>query len=640
MAIAAAVGGLVASASGAITTTGDVLPDPTTTTSSNSLYVGYFADGTMTVNLGSDVNSAAGTLGNNPGVNGEVTVDGVGSTWTNSGNLSVGYEGTGELNIEAGGAVTNTNGFLGRLAGGQGTASVDGTGSTWTNSGYLYVGNQGHGTLNVTNGGHVSSSHGTIGWDGGMGEVTVDGAGSTWTNSVSVTVGDGTLSITNGGHVSSTYGSLGTFGSSATGRITVDGVGSTWTSTGHIKIGEFSAGALDITNGGKVVSTGGSTSIGSSTGSNGVVTVAGVGSTWNHNGGLSVGESGAGTLNITSGGKVISGGTNIGYTSGSVGVVTVEGSGSTWSTGEYLSVGGPFSGAPGTLTVRDGGRVNVLAEGQGNVKIYSGGTINLQAGGTIHANSFEPRAGSTFNFTGGTLRINGHFYDDLIVPVAGMVVFPTGGLINGDVTNSGKIVFTVSPYITEGAYSPIIPIDGVWTDTATGVVQVIGGSWDAVNHQIVVTEPTVVSANTQTAIDTASTPRVQVNDGSTTVTVAFQADQGSLNFQASINPVTQIAQQNVAAAWDFEADGAAIQTTMVSMNIGEGYDPDLLTVWHSTNGGVSWTLHTTDITYEDGVASFLVEGFSSYAIAPVPEPASATLLMVGAGLLIRRRAGS
>src|SRR4051794_17223043 len=74
----------------AITTTGDVAPDPNTTTSSSTLYVGNTSNGTLLVNGGSDVNTGYAYMGYNPGVSGSATVDGIGSTWTNPFDLYVG----------------------------------------------------------------------------------------------------------------------------------------------------------------------------------------------------------------------------------------------------------------------------------------------------------------------------------------------------------------------------------------------------------------------------------------------------------------------------------------------------------------------------------------------------------------------
>jgi outer membrane autotransporter protein len=132
------------------------------------------------------------------------------SGWTNSGTLTVGESGTGTLNITHGALVSNTDGTIGNQSGSTGTVSVAGTLSTWTNSGSLAVGESGTGTLNITNGGTVTvnGSFARIAEQAtSTGTVTVDGAGSTWrlANELDVArAGTGTLTIQNGGIVNMT----------------------------------------------------------------------------------------------------------------------------------------------------------------------------------------------------------------------------------------------------------------------------------------------------------------------------------------------------------------------------------------------------------------------------------------------------
>jgi len=142
-----------------ISTTGDVTPDPTTTTSGDDLYVGNTGDGSLNITNDSDVVNNGGFIGYNFGSTGTVTVDGIGSTWTNSTAIFVGYEGSGALSITNGGAVSSGRNVIGRYFGSTSEVTVDGISSTWT-IGSLFVGGwdsaSGIGTLNITNGGLVS----------------------------------------------------------------------------------------------------------------------------------------------------------------------------------------------------------------------------------------------------------------------------------------------------------------------------------------------------------------------------------------------------------------------------------------------------------------------------------------------------
>ncbi len=69
-------------ARGDITTSGNVNPHPATTTTSDTLYIGETAFGSMEIAAGSDVVSGTSYLGYEDAATGIVTVSGNGSTWT------------------------------------------------------------------------------------------------------------------------------------------------------------------------------------------------------------------------------------------------------------------------------------------------------------------------------------------------------------------------------------------------------------------------------------------------------------------------------------------------------------------------------------------------------------------------------
>ncbi len=405
-------------------------------------------------------------IGHQSGSTSVVTVDGAGSTWNNS-RLYVGHEGSGTLNI-TGGAVSNSwYGFIGFLPDSTGVVTVDGAGSTWNNSDNLYVGYEGHGTLNITGGAVSNSDHGYIGLrPDSTGVVTVDGAGSTWSNSGHLMVGDsgsGTLNITGGAHVSAAGYTYVAYGTGSTGLIHFGPGGGTLTtrslcaspteltgtgtintrglvsdidvvfdsaasltqdlildsepgqnvtiyldmasdpsSNGILGAGWKGHGSLAIRDGVTVYSDYGY--IGRHSGSTGVVTVDGAGSTWNNSDELSVGNSGSGTLNITGGAAVSNSRGYIGRYSGSTGVVTVDGAGSTWTTNsDRLYVG--LSGN-GTLNITGG--ADVSAAGYTYVAYGTGSTGLIHfgpGGGTLTTRSL---CASPTELTGtGTINTRG-----------------------------------------------------------------------------------------------------------------------------------------------------------------------------------------------------------------------------------------
>jgi T5SS/PEP-CTERM-associated repeat protein len=110
----------------------------------------------------------------------------------------------------------------------------------------------------------------------------------------------GSLAILDGIAVKSSEGYLG-YSSGSTGVATVSGSGSTWdVINGHFGIGRGGSGTLSITNGGGAS---GPIYIGSDAGSKGTVTVDGAGSTFSCSS-LLVGIEGSGIVSITHGGRV------------------------------------------------------------------------------------------------------------------------------------------------------------------------------------------------------------------------------------------------------------------------------------------------------------------------------------------------
>ncbi len=150
-------------------------------------------------------------------------------------------------------------------------------------TGDLVVGDGGNGTLHITNGAAVSSENSSYGVPignrpGSMGIVTVDGPGSTFrTHYLEVaSQGTGTLSVTNGAYVhngdaTSDGSAYIAHWSGSTGVATVDGAGSTWSNAGNLYIGNGGLGTLNIANSGSV--TGSAGYVGYASGSTGVVSI-------------------------------------------------------------------------------------------------------------------------------------------------------------------------------------------------------------------------------------------------------------------------------------------------------------------------------------------------------------------------------
>ena len=146
-----------------ITWTGDLDPsDPTTWTSNTEAYIGKTSSGTMGITNGSTVSSGRGYIGNDTGITGEVTVDGMDSLWTVSETLFVGgyggFRGWGSamLNITGGGTLRCVDSSIATTEAETAKVIVSGASSTWINTNNLSLSAGFYsGSLDITDAGLV-----------------------------------------------------------------------------------------------------------------------------------------------------------------------------------------------------------------------------------------------------------------------------------------------------------------------------------------------------------------------------------------------------------------------------------------------------------------------------------------------------
>jgi T5SS/PEP-CTERM-associated repeat protein len=325
---------------------------------SNDLQVGIFGTGILDILDGSEVYSTAGVIGYTPSSNGTVTVDGDSARWTAGTALEIGSFGTGTLNIRNGGVVSSGSTYIGYAQGAVGTATVAG-GSFWA-TGDLHVGHDGAGTLNIGGASQVSTSNSYLGTDAGaQGSVTVTGTGSWWTHQYDCIVGNlgaGMMTIEAGASVATGGAYLG-YGAGSTGEVRVTGPGSSWftgtdINSRTLSVGKSGMGTLTIDDGATVSANDpfGTTWIGESVDSLGVVTVSDAGSTWTSNY-LNIGGAGIGGLYVRNGASASSTNCWIGVNMGSTGIVVVNGPGSSLTNSGDIFVGGAGFG---TLSINNG----------------------------------------------------------------------------------------------------------------------------------------------------------------------------------------------------------------------------------------------------------------------------------------------
>jgi outer membrane autotransporter protein len=488
-------------------------------------------------------NNANGFFGTYVGVGtgsvGSTTISGAGSTWTNGSGVLIGAAGaTGSLTLENQGTATfgalivgaslndilgpgltnssgATTGTLTVTGGSQLTASsfadvgagtgtngkviVSGAGSTFSSDGGILVGVLGgSATFDVLNGGTlVTGPNGPYGIsviggggpsnqgagpaiNGGVGAMTISGAGSSWTNTGSIYVGGfvdtsqstpalyfgtGTLTIADGGKlisISSTNTGLPEaigLGTGSIGTAVVTGAGSQWTAGQHLIAGYGGGnGTLTIENGG-------------------TVDVAGlVGA------GIGVGSftQSVGTINVLSGGALISNsgglgainGVNIGGVIGgadSTGAALVSGAGASWIVNGGLFVGGAtnlgLDPGTGTVTIANGGAIRAsegvtLAPDAGSF-----GTLNLGAAPGSAAVAPGTLDTPTVIFGNGTGAINfNHTAADYVFAAA----ISGPGAVNqiaGTTILSGNSTYTNATTISGG----VLRVNGSLGNTAVTV---------------------------------------------------------------------------------------------------------------------------------------------------------------------------
>ncbi|MBT3199840.1 MAG: PEP-CTERM sorting domain-containing protein [Phycisphaerales bacterium] len=430
-------------------TVGGVLGSSAVWTNSSLLSVGYNSHSALMIHNGGQVSNTDGYIAQNRDSTGTVTVQDAGSSWTNSGNLSIGGSlsasgGTGELNV-TGGSVSVAStlkvwpGSSLNLSGGQvttasmtvtdggqmnltgGTLTVDGgafnslapgislnsddnptlnliNGATASHSGEMMVAYNSEGTLNINSGSTLTTGNSLIGnSSGATGLVVVDDG--TWTVSGIFSIGPGgigELNITNGSTVSNSGTALVGSGTSGLGTITIDN--STWNSA-RLSLGQDGNGVMSIRNGGHVITSEGEVGLHSS--GTGQVTVDD--GTWTNDGSLVLSHAGQAALLIDNGGQVSNTDCTIAEELGSLGQATVHGAGSVWTnTNLYIGGSSTIDGGNGTLTISNGGTINVTDE---LVLWYSGMmTVN---GGTIRFSQPESfrNNGGILNYHSGTVEL-------------------------------------------------------------------------------------------------------------------------------------------------------------------------------------------------------------------------------------------
>lgn len=270
-----------------------------------------------------------------------------------------------------------------------------------------------------------------------------------------------------------TYGSVSVYhggsyiglNTGSTGQATVTGAGSQWNTAQVLTVGFSGSGTLEVSSGGSVSSN--SYIIGRQDGSTGSITVTGAGSsmTGGDLGYFDVGSRGDGTLNIRNGGTVRNAIATVGD-QGGTGTVSVTGTGSQWINTRDLYLGGDNSvadeTASGSVTVGNGGLVQV----SGTTLVHEGGEIILNSDGTLETESLTADGPGDVEFNGGELRLTGGTLN-----LNGDVAIISGSTLSGVGTVEGNVK-NVEGTVGPGQSPGVLAITGDFTQSEPGILDI------------------------------------------------------------------------------------------------------------------------------------------------------------------------
>ncbi|MDZ4197947.1 MAG: hypothetical protein U1E27_01535, partial [Kiritimatiellia bacterium] len=368
---------------------------------------------------------------------------------------------------------------VGSAAGATGTLTVADQGQVVYKGTNALIGSSGSGTVNISGGGVLDATEMDLASilyvgnaNGSVGNLTVTGTNSAlrlgaYTNRVALYVGNsagsqGFITIADGGLF--TYnGTNAFFGNSGSGTLNIQS-GGAWLATNvnagsilYVGNGNGSIGNATVTGTNSLLRFGFYTNrnsliVGSSAGSQGFVTVADGGRFIYTGTNLFIASSGAGTLNINSGGVFdaremdVSSVFYVGNANGSVGIVNIDGVGSELLIGENIRSNvlrvGNSAGSSGTINISNGGKL-VHAGSDVTFGNAGVGALYLTSGGVFDAwNMVQNRSIYIGNTTNGLVSISGEgsyfrnaqratMYMGFNTGIKGTLIIEDGGIFMG-----------------------------------------------------------------------------------------------------------------------------------------------------------------------------------------------------------------
>lgn len=203
----------------------------------------------MEITDGTSLQVGDGLIGQRVGAFGTVSVSGTGSEWLSDDDLLVAEDGYGDLSIDDRGLVVTDDDLLiasGRE--GRGWINLSGSGTFLEVGDVLDVGALGQGQLHATESSQIVSNSSTIGREPGANGLVVLTSGARWRVQDGITIGgegNGSLVIEDGGFLENGNAII-SANRTAHGQVTVEGIRTTWLNRLDLTVGDGGAGSLEI----------------------------------------------------------------------------------------------------------------------------------------------------------------------------------------------------------------------------------------------------------------------------------------------------------------------------------------------------------------------------------------------------------
>ncbi len=211
--------------------------------------IGNTRYGKIIINDGSVLNSRSAYMGFNPNIAGYVKVTDPGSQWNVNGYLYVGDAGTGTVDINNGATIEVERIYLGHQQGSSGTLNLSDPGSkiTFGRSASFSVGTEGDGVLNIENGAQLNISTLSLGsHENSSGALTIKGQGTVVDASI-YAGGNGPANVHIGDQAvfNSSFAIIG-LNSTSTSTVSVTGLGTQWNIESVLEVGQSGTATLNI----------------------------------------------------------------------------------------------------------------------------------------------------------------------------------------------------------------------------------------------------------------------------------------------------------------------------------------------------------------------------------------------------------